>query len=196
MHHVVFPEPLGPSTTTITSESCAALLILDANICTISGVKLCSGCGEVKPLSEFHKNKGRKNGVNSRCKPCRAVIDHRRYEVQVGRSVPRYPQRSELGRSAWLASLKSGRPCTDCRRVFAYQVMQWDHRPGTHKLGDISADFWGRSREEVLAEIAKCDLVCANCHAIRTFSRSGWATWWVRDGNALYVALQAPAKAA
>jgi hypothetical protein len=74
--------------------------------------------------------------------------------------------------------------------------MQWDHRPGTQKLGEIGEDFWGRSREEVLTEIARCDLVCANCHAIRTFSRSGWATWWVREGYALYDALQAPTKAA
>jgi hypothetical protein len=74
--------------------------------------------------------------------------------------------------------------------------MQWDHRPGFEKLGDISADFWGRSREDVLAEIAKCDLVCANCHTIRTFNRSGWATWWVQEGQALYDASHPSTKVA
>lgn len=64
--------------------------------------------------------------------------------------------------------------------------MQWDHRPGFDKLGDISEDFWGRTRDEVLAEIAKCDLVCANCHAIRTFARSGSALRWLRDGFVAY----------
>ena len=159
-------------------------------------MKLCGGCGEVKPLSEFHKNKGRKNGVNSSCKPCRAVLDHERYEAKVGRSVARHPQRSERGRKAWLVSLKSGRPCTDCQRIFAHQAMQWDHRPGTEKLGELGGDFRTRTREEILAEIAKCDLVCANCHAIRTFSRAGWATWWIQEGYLLYDALQPLTKAA
>lgn len=60
--------------------------------------------------------------------------------------------------------------------------MQWDHIPGNLKLGDISTSFKGRSRQDVLDEIAKCELVCANCHAIRTFERAGWAvSWSVRE---------------
>jgi hypothetical protein len=58
--------------------------------------------------------------------------------------------------------------------------MQWDHKPGFEKLGDLSA-FGGHSRQEVLAEIAKCDLVCTNCHIVRTFARNGWGARWIRD---------------
>jgi hypothetical protein len=65
------------------------------------------------------------------------------------------------------------------------QVMQWDHLPGHLKLGNISTDLRGRSRQEVLDEIAKCELVCANCHAVRTFKRAGWGrvgeTRWLYD---------------
>jgi hypothetical protein len=50
--------------------------------------------------------------------------------------------------------------------------MQWDHLPGSLKLGNISTDLRGRSRQEILDEISKCELVCANCHAIRTFKRA------------------------
>ena len=64
--------------------------------------------------------------------------------------------------------------------------MQWDHRPGFEKLGDISVDFSERSRAEVLAEIAKCDLVCVNCHTIRTFKRSGWHLRWLSDASVVY----------
>jgi len=63
--------------------------------------------------------------------------------------------------------------------------MQWDHRPGAEKIGNISADFWGRTRDEVLDEIAKCELVCTNCHAIRTFDRNGWATRWIQEVSAM-----------
>jgi len=52
----------------------------------------------------------------------------------------------------------------------------WDHLPGFPKLGDISNGLNGHSRDEILDEIAKCELVCTNCHAIRTFQRAGWGT--------------------
>jgi len=138
----------------------------------------------MKPFTEFHKNSARRDGFQGYCKPCRAAIDHAEYERSRGK--PR-PQRIwERGRAAWLLSLKVGRPCTDCGRIFPPQVMQWDHLPGTDKLGDVST-FKGRSRMDVLAEIAKCQLVCANCHGIRTFDRAGWATSWsVSEKSELY----------
>jgi len=49
--------------------------------------------------------------------------------------------------------------------------MQWDHLPGVEKLGDISGSLRNHSRTKILAETAKCELVCANCHAIRTYKR-------------------------
>jgi hypothetical protein len=149
-------------------------------------MKYCPRCDQVKPLSAFARHAGRRDGLQPYCKSCRAEIDHERYEREVGRLVPRSFQRSERGRGAWLTSLKQGRPCTDCGRVYPHQVMQWDHRPGFEKLGEISVDFWGRSRQEILAEIAKCDLVCANCHTIRTFERAGWALRWMKEASAVY----------
>jgi len=50
--------------------------------------------------------------------------------------------------------------------------MQFDHRPDEDKKENIS-DLVGLEVkwETILKEIAKCDLVCANCHAIRTYTR-------------------------
>lgn len=138
-------------------------------------MKRCARCGETKPLSEFHRHKGRRDGVQTYCKPCRVVIDHNRYERVRGTRVP--TRIWKRGRSEWLLNLKSG-PCTDCGRVFPPHVMQWDHLPGTPKVGDISQGLRGLSDGQILEEIAKCELVCANCHAIRTFERAGWADGW------------------
>lgn len=66
------------------------------------------------------------------------------------------------------------RPCADCGRSFPSYVMDLDHRPGEAKrfeLGGIGRKT--PSRPQVTAEIAKCDVVCANCHRVRTFSRAG-----------------------
>jgi len=68
-----------------------------------------------------------------------------------------------------VARLKEA-PCVDCGRRFPPECMQWDHRPGEVKYRAISR-ITSMPREALMAEIAKCDLVCANCHAIRTKAR-------------------------
>lgn len=49
--------------------------------------------------------------------------------------------------------------------------MQFDHRPGEVKKGNISNMKSMYSVEALQAEMDKCDLVCANCHALRTEQR-------------------------
>jgi hypothetical protein len=44
--------------------------------------------------------------------------------------------------------------------------MDFDHREG--KNGDISQMVFTHSPEKLLREIALCDVVCANCHRVRT----------------------------
>jgi cob(I)alamin adenosyltransferase len=49
--------------------------------------------------------------------------------------------------------------------------MTFDHRPGTEKLRDL-ATLAARGLTGLFErELGKCDLVCANCHAVRTFCR-------------------------
>lgn len=66
--------------------------------------------------------------------------------------------------------MKADRPCADCGRSFHPAAMEWDHLPGQEKIAEVGS-LYGGSRERVLTEIAKCELVCANCHAVRTFER-------------------------
>lgn len=63
------------------------------------------------------------------------------------------------------------RPCMDCGVEYPPYVMDFDHVRGK-KLVNVSASRRNvLSAERVEAEIAKCDLVCANCHRIRTHER-------------------------
>lgn len=61
-------------------------------------------------------------------------------------------------------------PCTDCEESYPYFVMDFDHVRGV-KSFTISKSFKRGSRtyDEVVAEISKTDVVCANCHRIRTY---------------------------
>jgi hypothetical protein len=53
--------------------------------------------------------------------------------------------------------------------------MDFDHRdPETKHKGIAQMVAYGWSLERLAAEIAKCELVCANCHRLRTAKRAGW----------------------
>lgn len=81
-------------------------------------------------------------------------------------------KRYRAGLNEWYRSLKQGRPCADCGGVFHYSAMEWDHRPGAAKFSELSSIITKtNSKRRVLEEVAKCDLVCANCHAVRTYNR-------------------------
>jgi hypothetical protein len=63
------------------------------------------------------------------------------------------------------------RPCADCGHGFPPWVMDFDHRdPKTKSFALAAGHALLKSRDALLAEVAKCDIVCANCHAIRTYS--------------------------
>lgn len=64
------------------------------------------------------------------------------------------------------------RPCADCRGTFAPHQMDFDHRDGTTKSFRLTeGGAMLRPTEVLLAEAAKCDVVCANCHRVRTQQR-------------------------
>jgi hypothetical protein len=56
--------------------------------------------------------------------------------------------------------------------------MHWDHLPEYQKVGCISEMVVNRPRTVVLEELKKCELVCANCHVLRTINRAGRSAAW------------------
>lgn len=51
----------------------------------------------------------------------------------------------------------------------------WDHRNPTEKAFTISYEIGRKPLHLIMAEIEKCDLVCHNCHALRTHHGKHWA---------------------
>ena len=60
-------------------------------------------------------------------------------------------------------------PCMDCGIQYPHYVMDFDHVRGEKKF-DIATNT-SKGVEAILDEIAKCDVVCANCHRHRTAMR-------------------------
>ena len=80
-------------------------------------------------------------------------------------------RKNKKERLAFLREAKNNKPCTDCGVVLPYYVLDWDHCRGTKEFGLASPKAQHVSMQRLLDEMAKCDLVCANCHRIRTWQR-------------------------
>jgi hypothetical protein len=87
-----------------------------------------------------------------------------------------------------LSGLKESLPCEDCGQHYKACQMQFDHVRG-EKYKNVSSVIGscGARWETIQAEIDKCELVCANCHALRTWAWQQLANakgeqWW-RNGQ-------------
>ena len=67
--------------------------------------------------------------------------------------------------------LKQG--CADCGYKEHVEALDFDHRPGVKKVGNIATLKLQAGWAALLEEIDKCDVVCANCHRVRTANRRG-----------------------
>lgn len=71
----------------------------------------------------------------------------------------------------YIQEIKSTTPCADCKEFFPYYIMDFDHLPGVEKKFEIGGANSATSLQALKDEIAKCEIVCANCHRHRTFMR-------------------------
>lgn len=107
------------------------------------------------PVCEKYLEEDKFYSTHKYCKNCLAEYSRNEYNK----------------RTEWIRELKS-KPCMDCGKTYHYVMMQFDHRDGGTKLNTVSRLITGnRKRELVEAEIAKCDLVCSNCHSYRSWLR-------------------------
>jgi hypothetical protein len=110
-------------------------------------------------------------GRQSYCRQCQREYDAAWYRNNKAKRQAKV-KADRLDYVAWLDSLKEGIPCADCGIDYPPYVKEWDHLPGAEKALVVAdtrrAAF---SKERILAEIAKCELVCANCHRERTFGQ-------------------------
>lgn len=121
-----------------------------------SDSKKCYGCRRSLPVEQFAKM--HVSGSDYRARRCN------RCRVDRANKAPALTKRF-----AWLAEKKSA-PCTDCGGCFAAVSMDFDHVRGEKKYNIAAAYRWLKW-EQLEAEVSKCELVCANCHRVRSSAR-------------------------
>jgi lysyl-tRNA synthetase class I len=70
----------------------------------------------------------------------------------------------------YIQEMKSSSPCLDCKLSYPYYVMDFDHVRG-RKQKNVMELINTLSKKKIDEEIAKCEIVCSNCHRIRTHMR-------------------------
>ena len=131
--------------------------------------KKCSSCGRKKNKSSFHKRHNTPDKLCYKCKECQRSYQKALYKENPAK-YKAYTKAYIHKVRDYVRKVKSG-PCVDCGQTFHYCVMDFDHVRGKKSFGLATVSYACRSIEIVMREIAKCDLVCSNCHRIRSFKR-------------------------
>lgn len=134
-------------------------------------MKTCCRCKEHKPFDQYHKHSGKKDGLQPFCKACKKLAYDEYYKTDKERArLKALKQRTMADRKEYINAIKE-QPCSDCKTSYPYYVMDFDHVVEP-KLFDVSsAAASGRPWQLILDEIAKCEVVCSNCHRQRTHER-------------------------
>lgn len=76
-------------------------------------------------------------------------------------------RRQEL--KSYIKELKERAPCNDCGLSYPHYVMDFDHLYDKENL--IKYFVNNNNKRGLEKELAKCEIVCSNCHRIRTYKR-------------------------
>lgn len=137
---------------------------------------ICSRCQVAKDESEFNWRRKERNQRDTYCRPCRAAYKAEHYAANRTRYISQAMARRQslrLERNRFLVEYLRDHPCMDCGEDDPV-VLDFDHVRG-EKLFMVSKGLTDRSFDALLAEMAKCEVVCANCHRRRTAHRAGFA---------------------
>jgi hypothetical protein len=140
-------------------------------------MKICTNCKEEKPESEFYARQGR-------CKKCHGEID-RNYSKKIY-----YPKNKEKiikynkedkhiqaisidEKRRYVVEYLLNHPCETCGEADPI-VLVFDHIDPDSKTRNVSRFICQGTMEELIAEMEKCRVLCANCHARRTAKQQKW----------------------
>ena len=154
----------------------------------LSITKTCNRCDVVKPLKQFPKSILKdKEGIPRRkyywalCLKCKLVHQPSNQRIKKENEKDnrfKYSKqrrkRAVLRNKQFVFELLSKSNCTDCN-TDDWRLLEFDHLPQFEKKKDISKlMLHGIAISTIKKEIEKCEIVCCNCHALRTMKRGGF----------------------
>jgi hypothetical protein len=148
-----------------------------SNVQVLVDQRLCARCGSVKILEQFHFRSAKTQIRHHVCADCFNAYRREHYRIYRDEYVRRNVHGQRQRRREWMLQLwqyVAKHPCVDCGEADPL-VLHFDHRDPVSKRATLRfmsqrAFAW----PTLEAEIAKCDIRCANCHRRRTAAQFNW----------------------
>ena len=144
----------------------------------------CYRCGGTKPAAAFSWRRRHLGQRDSFCRPCRKAYGRAHYLANRERYIEQarsQTARLQLERTRFLLDFFVTHPRSDCGETDPV-VLEFDHL--RDKAFNIGGALSRRSWQAILDEMAKCEVVCANCHRRRTaLRRVHCAPSWFTSGR-------------
>jgi len=135
----------------------------------------CRNCDKWKEEEEFSW-RWKKLGIRQPlCKECDKVRRRKHYDAHAEEERARSGQVTTNRRNRatyFIYEYLSNHPCVDCGE-YDPAVLTFDHIRGDKRMDVAAMALEGYSIEALTEEIAKCEVVCSNCHMRRTSMRRG-----------------------
>lgn len=128
-------------------------------------MKWCGTCQQNLDESEFNKNKCKKDGLNTLCRTCSAKRSKVYYQENKQHHKATTSQNRKVYRkkiSTYLNAIKACGCCLCPEKTFC--CLEFHHLDPSKKEYDIGRLAWDGSAEKLKAELAKCCVICSNCH--------------------------------
>jgi hypothetical protein len=134
--------------------------------------KKCNLCNLVQEIDNFSWKNKNKNTRSSKCKSCHKeyvkthyINNCKLYKDKAYKSNKKYRKRNKQ----YVTELKTV-PCMDCGNSYDPVCMDFDHlRDKKTNIANLVKESYSLAR--LNKEIEKCEVVCANCHRLRTKNR-------------------------
>jgi len=131
--------------------------------------KKCIRCKILRNPSSFANNSNwTKHTI---CKTCHNKYASEHYRKNKSKYKENLRRRQKIAHD-FINDIKSKNPCKDCGKKYPFYIMEFDHRNPNTKRDAVSKLRRHCSHKTISKEIAKCDLLCSNCHQARTYLRT------------------------
>ena len=122
---------------------------------------VCTTCALPKPLDEFHRNKNRKHGHETRCKVCYSEYFQRHYQQNIDRKREDYRRRYE----------KDPTPMRERMKRYAKAHPEISSRNYRRRLEQLRQAGGSHTKAEWLEVIRTQENRCAHCREIVTLTK-------------------------
>lgn len=146
--------------------------------------KICKTCAVEQPISQFYIERRNIGGYRHQCKNCEKIrhssrkrqYNEKSYQKNKSKRIQEIKDKTTVLKTIVFEYMKN-KSCVDCGNNNSI-FFEFDHVRGK-KIKDINEMCnKGTNQNTLIAELHKCDIVCANCHRTRTDRRAGSYRIW------------------